>query len=65
MLQARGQRAAEKPGEPRWLLHLIYISKQLGVEGMGTSMNQSSYLDISCVFLGVIPRSGPLMSLLE
>lgn len=39
MLQARGQRAAEKPGEPGWLLHLIYISEQLGVEETGTSMN--------------------------
>lgn len=65
MLQARGQRAVEKPGAPGWLLHLIYILEQLGVEETGTLMDQSSYFDISCVFLGVILCSGPLMSLLE
>lgn len=57
-LQARGKRAAEEPGEPGWLLHLICILELLGVWKMGTSMNRSGYLDISFAFLGALPAQG-------
>lgn len=55
-LQARGKRAAEEPGEPGWLLHLICILELLGVRKMGTLMNQNGYLDISSGTLGSLPE---------
>lgn len=57
-LQARGLRAAEKPGEPGWLFAL---DLHLGAEEPGTLTNQSRNLAISWVFLSVIPRSGLLL----